>query len=323
MLVRFFSERTGGVKFFQELDRAKQNPAVNLGLLEVMHACLSLGFEGVYRASGGAGRACRASAATSTRRSAARSPRRSRICRRIGAARTSRLSPTASTCRSGRSRRSPASFCSASISCLRNLLSGQAEALALKMARLHPDTEITIARETAVKPPPDPPPANSTQLERIRAALADEILAGKVDADQTGDLDHHPHRQCRAVSLGRREGQRFLRADRRQDRRGARQGAGRHPRRRLYRHRPDQDRSLSLELGAFGGARQIGRGVSKPSLRNPIGSTVSGKGSDNPVAPNDTSRTKRRTGGWKSRFRAPTDQARRTFRGGAGVGVYR
>ena len=27
MLVRFFGERTGGVKFFQELDRAKQNPA--------------------------------------------------------------------------------------------------------------------------------------------------------------------------------------------------------------------------------------------------------------------------------------------------------
>ena len=55
MLVRFFNERMGGVRFFQELDRAKQNPAVNLGLLEVMHACLSLGFEGVYRASGGPG----------------------------------------------------------------------------------------------------------------------------------------------------------------------------------------------------------------------------------------------------------------------------
>ena len=55
MLVRFFGERTGGVKFFQELDRAKQNPAVNLGLLELMHACLSLGFEGVYRAAGGMG----------------------------------------------------------------------------------------------------------------------------------------------------------------------------------------------------------------------------------------------------------------------------
>ena len=55
MLVRFFNERMGGVRFFKELDRAKQNPAVNLGLLEVMHACLSLGFEGVYRASGGPG----------------------------------------------------------------------------------------------------------------------------------------------------------------------------------------------------------------------------------------------------------------------------
>ena len=55
MLVRFFNERMGGVRFFQELDRAKQNPAVNLGLLEVMHACLSLGFEGVYRATGGPG----------------------------------------------------------------------------------------------------------------------------------------------------------------------------------------------------------------------------------------------------------------------------
>src|SRR6202046_5056628 len=45
------------VRFFKELERAKQNPAVNLGVLEVMHACLSLGFEGVYRASGGPGAA--------------------------------------------------------------------------------------------------------------------------------------------------------------------------------------------------------------------------------------------------------------------------
>ena len=31
MLVRFFNERMGGVRFFKELERAKQNPAVNLG----------------------------------------------------------------------------------------------------------------------------------------------------------------------------------------------------------------------------------------------------------------------------------------------------
>jgi type VI secretion system protein ImpK len=65
------------------------------------------------------------------------------------------------------------------------MLSGQAEALALTMAQVHPDTELTIARETAVKPPPDPVMKTSTQLERIRAALAPEILAGKLDADQS------------------------------------------------------------------------------------------------------------------------------------------
>jgi type VI secretion system protein ImpK len=55
------------------------------------------------------------------------------------------------------------------------------------MAQVHPASEITITRESAVpvKPPPDPPQRVSTQLERIRAALADEILAHKVSADQT------------------------------------------------------------------------------------------------------------------------------------------
>jgi type VI secretion system protein ImpK len=53
MLARFFGERTGGVRFFSELDRAKANPAVNADLLELMHACLSLGFEGIHRTSGG------------------------------------------------------------------------------------------------------------------------------------------------------------------------------------------------------------------------------------------------------------------------------
>jgi type VI secretion system protein ImpK len=67
---------------------------------------------------------------------------------------------------------------------LRNALSGQAEALAIDMAAVHPATELTIARETVVPSPPDPPPGNSTQLQRIRAQLAKEIIARKVDATQ-------------------------------------------------------------------------------------------------------------------------------------------
>jgi type VI secretion system protein ImpK len=56
MLSRFFGERIGGVRFFQELDRLKREPAVNYNLLELFHACLALGFQGMHRASaGGAG----------------------------------------------------------------------------------------------------------------------------------------------------------------------------------------------------------------------------------------------------------------------------
>ena len=53
MLSRFFGERTGGVRFFEELDRAKADPSVNYDLLELMHACLALGFEGIHRTSSG------------------------------------------------------------------------------------------------------------------------------------------------------------------------------------------------------------------------------------------------------------------------------
>jgi type VI secretion system protein ImpK len=184
MLVRFFNERMGGVRFFQELDRAKQNPALNLGLLEVMHACLSLGFEGVYRATGGPG------ALQGIRRDLYETIRRAQPKA------IEDLSPhwRGQTIALAGSRFQVPSWSVAAAAgvillgtylILRNLLSGQAEALALAMAQVHPDTELAIARETAVKPPPDPATKSSTQLQRIRAALAKEILAGKVDAVQS------------------------------------------------------------------------------------------------------------------------------------------
>ena len=45
----FFHETFGGEKFFQFLDRLKQQPAQNLNLLELTYLCLSLGFQGKYR----------------------------------------------------------------------------------------------------------------------------------------------------------------------------------------------------------------------------------------------------------------------------------
>ena len=50
---RFFGERIAGVRFFEELDRLKREPAVNYNVLELQHACLALGFQGVHRTSSG------------------------------------------------------------------------------------------------------------------------------------------------------------------------------------------------------------------------------------------------------------------------------
>ncbi len=291
MLVRFFGERTGGVKFFQELDRAKQNPAVNLGLLEVMHACLSLGFEGVYRASGGAG------ALQGVRRDLYETIRRAQPKT------IEDLSPhwRGQTIALAGSRFQVPVWAVAAVAgvillgaylFLRNMLSGQAEALAIAMARVHPDTEIAIARETAVKPPPDPPVKTSTQLERIRAALADEILAGKVSADQTatsiiiriGSVVLFPSGGAKvndsfapiakkiALSLDKEPG--AIRVDGYTD-------------------------SDPIKTVAFPSNFELSEaraksvaGLLKGDLGRPERVAVAGKGTDNPVAPNDTEANK-------------------------------
>ncbi len=51
MLSRFFGERVGGVRFFEILDHLKTDPLVNYPVLELQHACLALGFQGMHRAS--------------------------------------------------------------------------------------------------------------------------------------------------------------------------------------------------------------------------------------------------------------------------------
>ena len=177
MLAQFFGERTGGVSFFEELDRAKQNPAVNLGLLELMHACLSLGFEGVYRAgrrrrraAGPAARPLRDDPRAAqpktiedlsphwrgqthrARRQPVRRCRSGRSAAVAGVAAARRLSPAAQSAQRRRPRRWRS-----------------------KMAQLHPDTEIAASR---ARPPRQAAAGRrsreiATQLERIRAALAD------------------------------------------------------------------------------------------------------------------------------------------------------
>jgi type VI secretion system protein ImpK len=289
MLVRFFGERTGGVKFFRELDQAKKDPATNLGLLEIMHACLCLGFEGVYRASssgGGAG------ALQGIRRDLYET------IRRVQPKTIEDFSPhwRGQTIGLAANRFRVPVWSIAAVAglvllgvylVLRNFLSGEAEALALKMARLHPGGEINIAREAVVKPPPDPA-RSSTQLERIRAALAAEILAGKLSADQTatsiiiriGNLVLFPSGAAKvndtfaplaakiAKSLDKEPG--AIRIDGYSD--------------------TDPIKTVTFPSNwelSEARAKSVA-GVLKADLSKPDRVTVSGRGSDNPVAPNDT-----------------------------------
>ena len=53
MLSRYFQVRDSGVGFFDELAKLRQSPQINHNLLGLMHACMSLGFEGKYRVAGG------------------------------------------------------------------------------------------------------------------------------------------------------------------------------------------------------------------------------------------------------------------------------
>ncbi len=287
MLVRFFNERMGGVRFFQELDRAKQNPAVNLGLLELMHACLSLGFEGVYRATGGQGEL------QTIRRDLYETIRRNQPKT------IEDLSPhwRGQTIALAGSRFQIPVWSVAAVAgvillgtylVLRNMLSGQAEALALTMAQVHPATELTIARETVVKPPPDPPKTTSTQLERIRAALAPEILAHKLDADQSattifiriGSLVLFPSGGARANDSFAPIAKKIAAALDKEP--GAIHVDG-------Y---TDDDPIHTItfpsnfELSAAR-AKSVAA-MLKPGLSHPERLVVSGKGAANPVAPNDT-----------------------------------
>jgi type VI secretion system protein ImpK len=174
---------------------------------------------------------------------------------------------------------------------LRNLLSDQAEALALKMASLQPGGEVAIYRETAVKPPPDPP-RRSTQLERIRAALADEIMARKVSADQNattifiriGNLVLFPSGTAKVADT-------FAPIAAKIARTLEKEPGGIH-----IDGYTDTDPIKTLAFPSnweLSEARaKAVAAILKPELSKPDRVAVSGKGTDNPMAPNDTADNK-------------------------------
>jgi len=187
MLAQFFQVRTSGVGFFDELNKLRHNPALYYDLLELMHACLSLGFEGQYRGAAGGDvelARLRRDIYQTLRNLRARpdddiSPRWRGLSLR-GASLENKVPiwavASVATC-----------VLVGLFVLLRFLLSGESDALAATIVGLHPDSQITIERGVFAPPYEGPPVADTGQLERIRAALEPQIAEGTVAVEPVGD----------------------------------------------------------------------------------------------------------------------------------------
>jgi type VI secretion system protein ImpK len=174
MLSRFFGERIGGVRFFEELEKALKDPLVNYPLLELQHTCLALGFQGVHRSAPNG-----PASLQQIQRNLYETLRRIRP--KVIHDLSPRWQGQSLASRASRLRVplwAVASIIGALLLALYvtllALLSGRSEAVAGTIAILHPTDKIEIARRVIAPPPPPPPVA--AQLPRIRRELADECI---------------------------------------------------------------------------------------------------------------------------------------------------
>lgn len=188
LVAHFFSENNDGRRFLAELDRAKRSPRAHYFLLELIHACLALGFQGSDRTSSG-----REATLQKIRRELAELLQKTRPAPQS-------LSPhwrgQSLGCHAVRLR-APL-WVSAGVLALalfgvfvgfRITLSHRAEAAAAALGALNPPTQVMIGRKVAAAPPPLPPPteAQVSQLNHIRNVLGPNIAAGTISVDSTAN----------------------------------------------------------------------------------------------------------------------------------------
>jgi type VI secretion system protein ImpK len=184
MLSRFFQVRDSGIGFFEELTKLRQNPQLNHNLLGLMHACMSLGFEGKYRTASGD------VALQQIRRDVYQTlrAREARVTeevsphwrgQNIAAEHVRRAIPLWAIASAA------AGLLLISFMAFRWMLGGMADIAEARLAALHPLTDVNIQR-AAFKPFVPPVIPQSTQLERIRARLASDIAENKLSADYAG-----------------------------------------------------------------------------------------------------------------------------------------
>lgn len=179
MLSRFFGERVGGVRFFEELERAVKDPSVNYDLLELMHACLALGFQGIHRTSAGG-----AANLQMIQRNLYETLRRVR-----------RANPELSPRWQGQAIVSQATrfrvpvWAVGSVAALallglyfvlRALLSGNAEAASTALLSVHPTSQIGIQRKVFAPPPPPPPPQTAKVCGAVQPPVTCDVTPNTI-----------------------------------------------------------------------------------------------------------------------------------------------
>lgn len=188
MLMRFFETPPAGTGFFNALNQVLAEPAPHLDVIELMHACLSLGYQGRYR-----GQPQGAAQLERIRRDVYATLRADRP---RPAADISPRWQGLTAVTGGGGRRVPlwaiaaglVAVVAGSFFLVRSLATDEADAMAEAVLALDPVTQVTIERADFAPMTEEEAPRASTQLERIAAALASEIDAGGVSVEARGDF---------------------------------------------------------------------------------------------------------------------------------------
>lgn len=200
MLARFFGSQNRGTGFFATLNQVLTAPEQRCDLLELMHTCLSLGFQGQYRdlkGDQGALQRVRDDAYETLRYFRPRP--------------APEMSPhwQASLSAHPESRRriplwgiAAAAFAMvvATFFGLRTAVTANSDKAASELLALNPATPVTIERsevvpvieaqkpEPAPKPAPPTKPAEPSRMDRIQAALDEDSKAGRLSVGTKGDF---------------------------------------------------------------------------------------------------------------------------------------
>lgn len=187
MLARFFQVGTPGAGFFKALNKTLADPEAHPDLLELMHACLCLGFEGQYRSLARDDsnlERVRQDVYETLRYFNSRpddeiSPRWQGLSSAM--TRTSLRVPLWSVAALALALVTGAFFA------MRVLITNEGDALADELLALNPSTPVIIERASFV-PLIEEVKVTTTQIERVRAALAKEIDSGGLTVGTKGDF---------------------------------------------------------------------------------------------------------------------------------------